>query len=187
VAGYLAASRVAPSDNKNLARCFPGDEDGTYTERVAFALTRDFISLPEVTAVIDLHSAGRVARMVTLVGYNLFRDPVDAELGAMSQALARAIAMPLVWGHRCDPDVCARSSLNEEKGSRYVAVDLLDMWTTACRATWKEISSCVGHMSLYHPLADVPPHTLSGQHCTAPTSTASQPSTAKRQELAASM
>jgi len=28
------------------------------------------------------------------------------------------MAMPLVWGHHCDPDVCHRAALNAETGSR---------------------------------------------------------------------
>ena len=70
----LQANRRAPSDGKNLARCYPGVEGGTYTERVAFTLTQDFIALPEVAAVIDLHSAGIAAALVTMVGYQLFKD-----------------------------------------------------------------------------------------------------------------
>jgi len=63
---YLAANRRAPQDGKNLARCFPGKAKGSHTERVAFTLSADFISQKEVAAVIDLHSAGQIAKMVTL-------------------------------------------------------------------------------------------------------------------------
>lgn len=72
IAGYLVADRRAPDDSKNLARCFPGDKAGTYTERAAYTITKDFFALPEVSAIIDLHSAGKVARMVTMAGYNMY-------------------------------------------------------------------------------------------------------------------
>ena len=79
--------------------------------------------------MIDIHSAGKAARMVTLSGYNMYREyPADDGTGSIaesdkalnkaSQALARAMALPLVWGHHCDPAVCEKAALNDEKGSR---------------------------------------------------------------------
>lgn len=118
VSGYLAANRQTPQDGKNLARCFPGKAKGSLTERVAFTLSAEFISQDEVAAVVDLHSAGRIAKMVTLAGYNVYPAESDDTLVAKSQALARAMALPLVWGHHCDPDVCHRAALNDEAGSR---------------------------------------------------------------------
>ena len=51
-------------------------------------------------------------------GYNVYPAESDDTLVAKSQALARAMALPLVWGHHCDPDVCHRAALNDEAGSR---------------------------------------------------------------------
>ena len=51
---YLARTiYYAPADGKNLNRVFPGRADGTLSERVAFAITRDVIE--QATHVIDLH------------------------------------------------------------------------------------------------------------------------------------
>ena len=36
--------------------------------QVAFTLQTDFIELPEVAAVVDLHSAGKTKTLVTMVG-----------------------------------------------------------------------------------------------------------------------
>lgn len=42
-----------PGDHKNLNRVFPGRPDGTISERIAFAITREFIERTEY--LIDLH------------------------------------------------------------------------------------------------------------------------------------
>ncbi|HET7220725.1 MAG TPA: M14 family metallopeptidase [Vicinamibacterales bacterium] len=51
---YLARTiYYSPADGKNLNRVFPGKEDGTLSERIAFAITREVIE--RATHVIDLH------------------------------------------------------------------------------------------------------------------------------------
>jgi predicted deacylase len=51
---YLARTiYYAPADGKNLNRVFPGRADGTLSERIAFAITREVIE--RATHVIDLH------------------------------------------------------------------------------------------------------------------------------------
>lgn len=44
---------VSPSDGKNMNRVWPGDPDGTFTERVAHLLTQEYIE--DAAAVIDVH------------------------------------------------------------------------------------------------------------------------------------
>ena len=53
-----------------------------------------------------------------VVRYLLYRDPADAKLGAASQALARAMALDLVWGHYSDPEACKAAGLNVETNGR---------------------------------------------------------------------
>jgi len=43
----------SPADNKNLNRVFPGKPDGTLSERIAHAITTEFIA--RATHVVDLH------------------------------------------------------------------------------------------------------------------------------------
>ena len=92
VDAYLAANREGPSDGKNLARVFPGRADGTLTERVAHCLTEDFIR--RASLVCDLHSGGRIYRMVPLAGYSL----VEADLTEVQRQAARVFGLPWVWG-----------------------------------------------------------------------------------------
>jgi len=49
-------SRVAPLDHLDLNRVFPGDENGSYTERLAYSITKN--ALENADIVIDLHGGG---------------------------------------------------------------------------------------------------------------------------------
>jgi predicted deacylase len=52
--GFLGrAIYYTPGDHKNLNRVFPGKADGTISERIAFAITREFIERTQY--LIDLH------------------------------------------------------------------------------------------------------------------------------------
>jgi predicted deacylase len=54
MASFLARTiYYSPVDGKNLNRVFPGKADGTLSERIAFAITRDVID--RATHVVDLH------------------------------------------------------------------------------------------------------------------------------------
>lgn len=53
--------RESPKDEKDLNRCFPGDKDGTYTERLAHNI---FQKAKEYDIVIDLHTYGEKSRCV---------------------------------------------------------------------------------------------------------------------------
>ena len=90
---FAAGTRENPLDGKNLARCFPGLEEGTATERLAWALTNAAIAPAD--ALIDLHSAGVAYEMPLLVGYCVGPRAV----GERSRALALAFGAPLVWEH----------------------------------------------------------------------------------------
>ncbi|MCC6453863.1 MAG: succinylglutamate desuccinylase/aspartoacylase family protein [Caldilineaceae bacterium] len=90
---YEAALRSSPVDGLNLARVFPGQVDGTVTERIAHALTEQLFRHADF--LLDLHSGGVAYEIPTLVGY--IHD--DGELGQRSLAAAQAFGAPVMWGH----------------------------------------------------------------------------------------
>lgn len=90
---YEAIQRSSPVDGLNLARTFPGDANGTITERIAHWITEEL--LRQADFYIDLHSGGIAATIPTLVGY--VHD--DGELGQRSRAAALAFGTPVLWGH----------------------------------------------------------------------------------------
>lgn len=57
VTAVLAGTRLTPEDGLNLNRVFPGDANGSLTQRIAHMITQDLIPLAD--HVIDLHSGGK--------------------------------------------------------------------------------------------------------------------------------
>ena len=79
-------------DDLDLARVFPGRQDGTTTERVADELTP---LIREVDLYVDLHSGGFAMRIQPYVGYMLVDD--DTVL-ATQRRMAMAFDLPVIWG-----------------------------------------------------------------------------------------
>ncbi|HLJ59349.1 MAG TPA: succinylglutamate desuccinylase/aspartoacylase family protein [bacterium] len=94
-----AGRRATPEaiDGVNLARTFPGDADGSPTQRLAAALLGCVLRL-RPALVLDLHSGGVLSRFHPMVGYR--RGLGDA---VRSQAAARAFGLPALWELRDHP------------------------------------------------------------------------------------
>lgn len=90
---YEAATRNSPIDGLNLARVFPGDANGTITQRIAYWIAEKL--LHHADFYIDLHSGGATYNIPTLIGYVRDAGP----LGQRSEAGARAFGAPVLWGH----------------------------------------------------------------------------------------
>jgi predicted deacylase len=67
VAAYGAGTRESPVDGKNLARVFPGNMDGTATERVAHIFFNEVVL--KCDYVIGLHSGGYRNKFHPLIEY----------------------------------------------------------------------------------------------------------------------
>ncbi|NOY00815.1 MAG: succinylglutamate desuccinylase [Verrucomicrobia bacterium] len=79
-------------DNKDLARTFPGDANGSLTEQLAAHLT-EIISKADL--YIDLHTGGRTMDVYPLSGYGLVKNATNLET---QRRMARAMGLPLIWG-----------------------------------------------------------------------------------------
>jgi len=90
---YESAQRSSPLDGLNLARVFPGDANGSITQRIADLITTKL--LRHADFFIDLHSGGVAYNIPTLIGY--IHD--KGELGQRSEAGGRAFGAPVLWGH----------------------------------------------------------------------------------------
>jgi predicted deacylase len=100
---FAAGTRVSPIDGLNLARTFPGNADGSATERIAHTLSEHIIRRSDF--LIDLHSAGQHYAMPLLAGAYAGRDA----LGARCEAAALAFGAPVYWAH---PDIAPGRSLS---------------------------------------------------------------------------
>lgn len=86
-----AGTRESADDGKNLARCFPGDPAGTYTDRIAHVLT-GLISRADV--LIDLHSGGFNYAMPFFAGY-----AAGLATSERAAAMSDSFAAPVSWRH----------------------------------------------------------------------------------------
>lgn len=96
VPAYQAALRSSPIDGLNMARVFPGDPNGTITQRLAYWVGERIIAHADL--LIDLHSAGLSYHIPPLCGYYYHASPA----GQRSQEIALNFGTEVVWGH---PDV----------------------------------------------------------------------------------
>jgi len=85
-AAYQGRLGVSPLDGVNINRVFPGDPDGTPTERLAAWLFTHL--LDGADAYVDLHSGGIDEVLDDFVGYRLTGDTeLDAKTADMAGAL----------------------------------------------------------------------------------------------------
>jgi predicted deacylase len=90
---YEAGRRTSPQDDKDLARCFPGDPDGTPSEQLAHLIATECIAPAD--ALVDLHSGGVALDGALLIGYTATEDAA----GVRSRELAHAFGAPVIWEH----------------------------------------------------------------------------------------
>jgi predicted deacylase len=86
---FWKGTRTSPLDNGNLARAFPGCEQGSPTEVIAFHVANSIIARGDF--YLDLHTAGIKLLMPSMAGY----DTNDAR----SREAAFAFGAPVIWGH----------------------------------------------------------------------------------------
>ena len=87
-----AAGTRLGADGLDMARSFPGLPEGSTTQQAAHAVTE---KIRRADAVIDLHTGGRMLRVLPMTGYMLHRDPVVLE---SQRRIARAFGLPVIWG-----------------------------------------------------------------------------------------
>ena len=85
---FAAGQRRSPGDDRDLNRTFPGDPDGSSTERLAHLLSRELLS--QADAVFSLHGASTPGTLSPCVE---FLD-IPNEVGACSYDMALASGFP---------------------------------------------------------------------------------------------
>jgi predicted deacylase len=90
----MAGARVSPLDAGNLNRSFPGDPDGTPTQRIAHYV--DSVLFPLCDGFHDLHSGGSSLQYLPFAS---MRHSGDADLDRRSLAALKAFAPPIaiIW------------------------------------------------------------------------------------------
>jgi predicted deacylase len=88
---FAAGSRTG-SDGLDMARSFPGDPHGPPTLRAAHEITSE---LRRADCLIDLHTGGRVMRVLPMTGYTLHPD---RRILDVQRRIARSFGLPVIWG-----------------------------------------------------------------------------------------
>jgi uncharacterized protein len=107
----MAGARVSPVDAGNLNRAFPGDPDGTPTQRIAHYI--DAVLLPMCDGFHDLHSGGSSLQYLPFAS---MRHSGDEDLDRRSLAALIAFAPPIavIWAYN-GTGTYAASAANHRK------------------------------------------------------------------------
>ncbi len=73
VPAFQAARRDSPLDGENMNRVFPGDANGTITQRIAHFVTTEVLARADV--VIDLHAGGTGFEIIRCMSFHQVEDP----------------------------------------------------------------------------------------------------------------
>lgn len=98
VSSYYNESRHSAIDGGNLARAFPGQVDGNYTEKLAWNINHGLLKHSDF--LLDLHSGGTNYAMPAMVGYN---HKLENEIKSESWKAAESFGMSVIWGHESIP------------------------------------------------------------------------------------
>jgi predicted deacylase len=88
-AAFVAATRPSPVDGVNLARIFPGDPEGTITQRLAHDLFETVVRRADF--LVDLHSGGVRLAFLPVAGW------YEGPLAERSRALATDLGLDHLW------------------------------------------------------------------------------------------
>ena len=94
---FAAGTRTSPLDGLNLARIFPGDPDGTISQRIAYTLVERIVRGADL--LVDLHSGG--------VRYHFAQTRPATTSRPDASPLARraaiAMSLPYLWAIPATP------------------------------------------------------------------------------------
>jgi len=86
---FCAGKRTSPVDDGNMNRAFPGNPDGSATEKIADYFNRTLLPLSDY--VLDIHSGGRTLNFVPFAAAHVLEDK---EQQSRCEAAMRAFGAP---------------------------------------------------------------------------------------------
>lgn len=92
---FLAKKRTSPIDDGNLNRAFPGQPDGSVTQKIADYFHS--VILPMADAVLDIHAGGKTLEFVPFACSHILEDKTqEASCWAAVQAFGAPYALKLL-------------------------------------------------------------------------------------------
>jgi predicted deacylase len=95
LAAFAAGTRTSPIDLVNLARVFPGDPDGTLSQRLAHELFTRVVERSDL--LDDCHSGGVRLAFLDIAGFYGPDADIAPELSRQSLELAKALRLSHLW------------------------------------------------------------------------------------------
>mgnify|MGYP002795994821 FL=1 len=138
------------ADQKDLNRVFPGKEDGTETERLAWTAAKEL--LPAADYYIDLHSGDDYEQLTPYVYY---AGRADREVSAMSRRMAEQVDVP----YMVKSDVASGGAYNyaASQGIPSILIERGGMggWNSEeVRSTRRDVRNILCHLGMYQGQKD---------------------------------
>ena len=138
------------ADQKDLNRVFPGKEDGTETERLAWMAAKEL--LPAADYYIDLHSGDDYEQLTPYVYY---AGRADREVSAMSRRMAEQVDVP----YMVKSDVASGGAYNyaASQGIPSILIERGGMggWNSEeVRSTRRDVRNILCHLGMYQGQKD---------------------------------
>jgi len=92
---FHSGMRRSPVDLTDLNRSFPGNPQGSFTERLADVIFRNFVIGAE--AVLSMHCWSREATVIPYVEYPAGKTPVAKKSAALARILGAEFLHPYTW------------------------------------------------------------------------------------------
>lgn len=127
---FLAARRVSPVDGLNLNRSFPGQPDGTLTQKIADYFERSLVPMADL--VVDFHSGGKTLDFVPFACAHYLDD---ADQQAACVAAVQAFNAPYTMMLRELDAVGMYDTAVEAQGKVFVTTELGGGGTATARST----------------------------------------------------
>ena len=138
------------ADQKDLNRVFPGKEDGTETERLAWTAAKEL--LPSADYYIDLHSGDDYEQLTPYVYY---AGRAEKEVSAMSRRMAEQVDVP----YMVKSDVASGGAYNyaASQGIPSILIERGGMggWNNEeVRSTRRDVRNILCHLGMYQGQKD---------------------------------
>lgn len=132
-------------DKKNLNRVFPGDENGTQTEQLAWAISQEVY--PVIDYYIDVHSGDEYE---SLTPYVYYAGKASADVVHLSREMAKQVDVP----YMVRSDMISGGAYNCAASSGIPAVLIerggMGQWTVEeVHSTRRDVRSILCHLGVY--------------------------------------
>ena len=132
-------------DGKNLNRVFPGDREGTWSERLAYAIEKELLSIADY--YIDLHSGDSYEQLTPYVYY---AGAAAKEVAEQSREMAQQADVPYMVGSNVAMGGCYNYAASLGIPSILLERGQMGGWTKEeSHSTRRDVRNILCHLGIY--------------------------------------